>query len=199
MKFLILFLFISGNSCLCAQKSTDVKDIFKMWLFMDRMNVSNDRDSLQVSKNYLLFKIFQETVDLKLDTLKSELLREMGYEFYSIRLDTSILWKDMPKRLERYLLLFTGTFNTFVLAVHPSLGKSYRLVGFNGNDFFNFLSDVKSGNSFYPYPISQSDFFKSCKVDGVDFKCLYKGLSAKQVDKILFPCLNRVSDPIIIH
>ena len=70
-----------------AQSSTDAESMFKMWLFLDKENVQY-RNTIKIdkTKDIALFSIFNNTVDFKIDTLKSAGLDNLGYSFYSLNL-----------------------------------------------------------------------------------------------------------------
>jgi hypothetical protein len=200
-------LMLCFNLMLCvfsvhSQNTTNAKDIFKLWLFLDKANAVTDDSSRTHIKDYSLFLSFYDIMDLKMDTLKSEAFDQIGYKFYSINLNSSTQLKAIPAKQESDVLLFTGTLTTFIVGINDRIGKSYRLAGFNGNDFLNLLSDVKEGSNTYPisiYPVSHQIFFKRYKVEGLDFNCLYNGLRAKNKDIKRFPCLKRCSDPIVSY
>jgi hypothetical protein len=187
---LMLFCMTFNSS---AQNTTNAKALFKMWLFLDKLNVRDLEDTSKVSKDYLLFLAFYDVIELKLDTLTSQGFNALNYKFYSMSLD-SLQLKKIPIKQEKELLLFAGGFKTFVIGVNHQTGQSYRLVGFNGNDFLSLLSDLKETNS-----VSNSMFFRNYKVEGLDFTCLYEGLRAKKKNIKQFPCLKRCSDPIISY
>ena len=77
---------------------------------------------------------------------------------------------------------------------------TYRLKGFNGNDFLSFLRDFKEiYKRKTDKAISSNKLIKKYKIPDVNFKCLYKGLRAKNIDIQKYPCLIRFSDPVQIE
>jgi hypothetical protein len=87
----------------------------------------------------------------------------------------------------------------YVLCVNTISGRSYRLQGFYGNDFFSLLEDVKEEyQKSNGKRLSTKSFLKNYSVEGIDFKCIYKGLRSGDVKD--YPCLKSCSDfTIIVH
>jgi hypothetical protein len=199
---LILMILFFFTIRIYSQDSIDVKSTFKMWLFLDMESVHLLHKKEAVVKNDSLYSLFKESRDYLFDTLASKDFKYFGYEFYSTMLSNSILLKDLKGDTGQYLGLFTGTMDTYILCVNKKTGKSYRLSGFNGNDFLNFLSDACEGFNSYSIsiaPIPRNYILDNYHVDGLDFRCLYDGLRAKKMDRNKYRCLKRCSDPISIH
>jgi hypothetical protein len=202
MKYLLFTLLLAISFESFSQDSTDAKSVFKMWLFIDKENIYIRDSSKLVIKNDSLYTLFKISIDYKIDTLENKNFTRFGYEFYSISLNKCILLKELKYNDGQYLGMTSGLINTYIMCVNQKTGRSYRLFGFNGNDFLNFLSDVCEGFDSYPLsiaPILKKDFFNDYHIEGLDFKCLYDGLRAKKMDRKKYPCLKRCSDPISIH
>ena len=185
-----------------SQVSTDAKAIFKMWLFLDRENIHLRNPSKTVVKDSMLFSLFDGAIDIKLDTLKSKRFDELGYDFYLLSLNNLKILKNLNDEEEDYLLLSTGKFDTFIIGINSKTGKSYRLSGFNGNDFFSLLADITEDPNSYPIfnqKISHKYFLNNFEVEKLNFKCLYEALRSKKIDRGKYPCLKRCSDPIVTH
>ena len=178
---------------LFSQIKIDPISIFKMQLFLDSKNII---------KNDSLYKAFSDVVDLKLDTLKingeynlTKSALSPKYKFFQLK------EHSYKKELNENELQLYWIFGDKIcsIAINQETGKSYRLLGFNTNDFLSFLSDFieiykeKQGEK-----LSIKDFLKNYTVSEIDFKCLYKGLNNKEIDINYYPCLVRASDPIWI-
>ena len=102
--------------------------------------------------------------------------------------------------IKNYSIPVNKYIGQYVIAINPRTGRSYRLSGFNGNDFLGFLSDFKEEfKQKNKSRLSNKKFLKGYYVEGIDFNCLYKGLKAQEVDRYKYPCLIRCSDPVSIH
>lgn len=178
-----------------------------MQLFLDKNNELSG-----CSKNDSLYFAFSKNIILKLDTLKKsgnyDLINSVSapkFEFYAINLSFDgkknlDYVKKMTNKEDNCLGVFSGTYDKYVLAIDRKKGRSYRIVGFNGNDFLGFLSDyLEYYNEHNDKKLTSSSFFKNYSVEGIDFKCLYNGLHSDGIDRKKYPCLQRVNDPILIH
>ncbi len=198
IKFLLMILILNFPYKIFSQVSTDAKSIFKMWLFLDKMNVYQ-RNPKTTIKDDSLFSLFENVTDFKLDTLQSKGFDRIGYQFYLLHLNNLKILKDLNEDEAQSLLIFTGKFDSVIIGLNSKTGKSYRLLGFNGNDFLSFLIDITENNSINNEGISQKKFFNEFKVEKLDFNCLNKALKDKNLDRRKYPCLIRYSDPIITH
>jgi len=198
--FLLVFIscFISKTN---AQDTINVNSVFKMHLFLDRFNIK----SFNVSRNDILYNTFSKNINLSFDTLKTYEINQK-YSFYSLDAVNDISYNSIPQDdSELFFYIYYGFVSKYVICIDNTSGMSYRLMGFNGNDFLNFLSDYREFHNSKGYNDYMSDkkFLKECKVEGLDFQCLYKGLHDKNWNKNRYPnkysCLQRVSDPIVIY
>lgn len=194
-------------SLINAQSRTDAISIFKMQLFLDKNNGFSN-----CTKSDSLYFAFTQNVTLKLDTLKKsgnyDLIQSVfapKFEFYAITLsldkkENLNYVKKMTNKEDNCLGVFSGTYDKYILAINQKNGRSYRIIGFNGNDFLGFLSDyLEFYNEHNDKKITKSLFLKNYSVEGIDFKCLYNGLHFDEIDRKKHPCLQRVNDPILIH
>lgn len=190
-------------STLKAQTNTDAEFLFKIWLFTDRENSNG------VYKNDSLFTAFSKTIDLKLEKSEYNLLG-IEYQFYFLRLydiknnkfiDNVSYKRDLAlDEIKNYTIPVNKYIGQYVIGLNPKTGMSYRLSGFNGNDFMGFLSDFKEAFKLkYNRRLSSKKFLKQYHVEGIDFKCLYEGLKVKEVNRDKYPCLIRCSDPVSIQ
>lgn len=195
-----------------AQLKIDAVSIFKMQLFVNsKIETIKGIDSIIII-NDSLYKAYSDAIDFKLDTLKvtgnwelTKSLFSSQYQFYQLLAydnqkkiyTTNIIYKRKLNSNEEHFLIIKGS---CILAINQKTGLSYKLKGFNSNDFFNFLSDFKeaykesTGNK-----LSTKEFLKNYKVDELDFECLYQGLKQDKVDREKYPCLKRNSDPVWIR
>jgi hypothetical protein len=186
-----------------AQSNVDANFLFKMWLFSDRE--SNN----EFSKSDSLFIAFSTATELKLDKIECDLFG-ISYHFYFLRLydiknnkfinNVSYSRTIASNEIKNFIIPVNKYIGQYVISVNPKTGRSYRLSGFNGNDFLGFLSDFKEVfNQKNKSRLSNKEFLKKYYVEGIDFNCLYRGLKAKKIDKKNYPCLIRCSDPVSIH
>ena len=194
---------------LSAQIKHDAVSIFKMQLFLNNnknypYSKKNDKDI--VVKNDSLYEIFNEIVQIKLDSLRIsgeyEFMHnsDLEYVFYKFSLYNLSYLQQISDNKDISLNIPHGLNTEFILAIHTKTSASYRIKGFDGNDFLSFLSDFKEDfYSYYEKKLTTRHFLRGYHVEGIDFKCLYQGLTAKEIDRNKYPCLKRVSDPIIIY
>ncbi len=204
MKILCFLIMICSKPLvLNAQSNTDANFIFKVWLFTDR------EGSKEASKSDSLFTAFNAITELNLDKIDCDLLG-INYQFYHLRLydiknnkfinNVSYSRAIASNEIKNYSIPVNKYIGQYVIAINPRTGRSYRLSGFNGNDFLGFLSDFKEEfKQKIKSRLSNKKFLKGYYVEGIDFNCLYKGLKAQEVDRHKYPCLIRCSDPVSIH
>jgi len=204
-------------SCIAghAQQKTDASFLFKMWFFIEKGNV--DTSSIKISwikkdlaaKNSSYFRFFDENLKLNLDTLKSD-----GFEdnFIFLSLDmrkksiehfdsaNKTLGQETKSELAWYLLISSNC-NRYVIGINRSSGVSYRLSGFDENDFLNFLDDVKRVYHYWSRKkLTNHMFFRDFTVDELDFRCLHKALRSKYpYDSDKYPCVRKCSAMLKIY
>lgn len=203
-KILIIIFCIISLINVKAQSKNNIKDIFIMQLFLNKKNSNIGNTSPSIIKNDSLFDVFKEILDIKIDTLKinNSLTGVLENEYKFFRLDEKNVNYNPKFNLNehRYLLLDVMINTYYVLAVNTKTGASYRLSGFDTNDFLGFLNDFKEEylNSNF-IKLKNSMFLKKFRVEYLDFKCLYEGLNSKKRDREKYECLKRCSDPLKIY
>lgn len=187
-----------------AQQRSDGSFLFKLWFFIEKPNIEYDSTVKEVFQNfdvkgYPLFFFFMNNVSINTDTLLSKGFNNTYY-FLSVSPSKNISFKDSArealKKISKgnasFYLLIPSNCNQYVLCINNSTGQSFRLNGFEGNDFFAFLDDVKRTYYFdYHKQLSNSEFFNKFIVNGLDFKCIYNGLTMKGANLQKYPCLNK--------
>lgn len=185
----LITLFISILSF--AQKGMDVEYLFKVQLFVDRPGIKNDS----------LYNIFMKNISIKIDTLKTSIPFSEKYQFYRLSLkdEKNVSYAPgfkVPDDDGAFLFDFShGYTSDYILCIDIKNGICFRLLGFNSNDFLSFLTDYKETYT----SLSDKDILELLKVEGLDFKCLYKALRTKNLKRVAFPCLESVNDPIRVY
>ncbi len=193
-----------------AQLRTDAQSIFKMYLFLGRVNVDFKGIDKKVSKNDSLYKVFSGVISLNLDTLKiikNSFNGEQSipkFSFYELLIYDSVKMDytenvTYQRRLDasedQFFGIPVGGSNGYIIAINQVTGKSYRLKGFDTNDFLTFLSDFKEEyNKGEKKSLPTRRFLNLYKVEKLNFECLYKGLTAKEIYRDKCPCLKRTGD-----
>jgi hypothetical protein len=186
-----------------CQTKTDGIFLFKMWFYIEHINKNPRIGSDYPIKDSSLFQLYQSAVNIKPDTLTKNEFTE-NYIFLSIApvidkkiINDSVLSYNKTKQLA-FVSIPVDNCNGYVLCVNVTSGKSYRLRGFFGNDFMDLLKEVKAEYlTAYNKKLSTKEFLKKYFVTGVNFSCLYQGLSSGNTDTKNKPCLERCSDLII--
>ncbi len=185
-----------------AQSKTDVEDVFKMQLFLNKRNVIIDKKSNSIIKNDSLYNLFKGLINLKIDTLQISnklegLHYDINFKFYKIHQSTISYKKELINQQYNYIGIVCWDPDYCILAINQKTGASYRLAGFDTNDFLSFLSDFKEKyNHQNKKNLKTSTFLNNYKVQDLDFKCMYKGLRSKEMDRNKYPCLRRCNDPM---
>ncbi len=202
MRYILCVILVFSSVVVKAQSSLDIEDIFKMQLFLDK-KLTIHSSTKGVVKDNALYQIFSDSAELNIDTLKvnSALYYFIDpFQYYKVDLKNTIQNLSNEDSKIQSLSFFHGLNTIYILAINSETGLTYRLKGFNGNDFLTFLRDFKemyrkqTGNS-----VSNNKFIKKYKLPDVDFKCLYKGLRSGNIDIQKYPCLIRCSDPIRVR
>ena len=198
-KFVFSFIMVFIIESLHAQVyERDFEFIFKSEIYFDM------KGSLEQGvKNDSSFILFDRIVDVTLNKIKSDGFSEnfifLSLDLYDLKenrfLENIIYCKDYAYDEDKFVISINKYVERYILCINKSTGKSYRLYGFNGNDFFSFYRDIQDEYYFnngkkmkYRY------FLKFYKVEKIDFNCLYKSLIKAEFTS---PCLNRMSDPLI--
>lgn len=199
----ILIIILVNSICYCQEKN-DIESIFKMHLFLNKTNIKSKDKEDGVIKNNYLYEVFFEDIILKIDTLKSNVNTHSNsqdnfdFQFFKINIK-EIKHNKIHKKYDKYTSLTLGMSNYFILALNQSTGISYRIAGFDTNDFFSFLRDYKAlYKKKYGVNFSTSKFLKKFKIEEIDFDCLNEGLKKDEINYYKYPCLKRCNDPIKI-
>jgi hypothetical protein len=199
MRIVIILVFLLSQMKSIGQQSTDGEFIFKTQLFLEKANVVNVRGFDTKGKDLLLF--FSQKVKFKLDTLQSYGFAGTYY-FLSLSIKEGIKYNDTIIKSDSSFFLFieNGCAN-YILAVNKYNGKSYRLKGFNGNDFYNLFADInKQFEKLNLKKINIKKFLKEYRVNSVDFNCLYAALKSGEYNKERYPCLKSCEvQQIVVH
>jgi hypothetical protein len=206
MKY--LFVLILSTLFVNAQ-TIDNQSIFKMQIFVDKAPYVYKSDQ-NIKKNDSTYFSFSNSYELKLSKLKSNNYYQFFDDFEFLELlmydnsrkqfaDNVVLKKELSEDANAFAI-GVGKGSRYVLAINQKNGKSYRLVGFNGNDFLELMRDfLDSYNSSASKKINSNDFLKKFEIKTVDLNCIAEGLLSKNADRIKYPCLVRVSDLITIR
>jgi len=201
-KCTVFLLFILYYININGQENWNIEFIFKMQLFNDLSINAYSTDEVYLDKTNILFTNFISDVDIKLDTLKSQNINN-DYHFFFLR--SANLYLDTSKNNNFEWMIAANIDTYYILCINIKTQFSYRLAGFNGNDFLNFMSDYREYHNLSNLREYMSDkqFLMECTVEKIDFNCLYKGLHDKNWNRNKYPdkypCLKRVSDPIITN
>jgi hypothetical protein len=197
-----------GCQMLYAQ-NINTESIFKMQIFMDSSPYIY-KENQNVKRNDSIYSLFSDTYELKLNALRTNHYYHYfdNFEFLELLIydtnkgkftDNVITRKEISNDIKPYSI-GAGKGNRYVLAVNVKNGKSYRVVGFNGNDFLELIRDFFEIYNFSATKrIESKQFIKNYEVDSLDLKCLFHGLISNNFDRTKFPCLTRVNDLIIIN
>jgi hypothetical protein len=199
MRTTILILFITFFYQGLCQKKVDGEFIFKTQLFLEKANVTNTKAFETKDKGLLLF--FDRNVKLKLDTLQSYGFSD-DYVFLSLPMKNGIMYNDtIIKSDSSFFLFIADNCSDYVLAVSKSNGKSFRLKGFSGNDFFTLFIEInKRFERLNHRTITVKKFLKDYSVSSVDFLCLYSAVKSGEYNKAKYPCIKGCEvENIIIH
>jgi hypothetical protein len=201
IKIVLIFTFLYASS-LYSQSRTEAEDIFKMHLFLDKKNISRSDLSKKIVKSDSLYDSFKKNCSIKMDTLKlkSNIYLSLDGDFMFYKM-TDIIYKDGLDINESWFLkIDLGLDYKYIIAINQNTGRSYRLSGFNSNDFFMFYSDIKKSYKSSKFKeLRKKLFFSEYVVEDIDFECLYKGLKEESIDKEKYPCLKTSSDTFSMH
>jgi hypothetical protein len=189
MRIPIAILFLLIIKVTYSQEKIDGEFVFKTQLFLEKKVVKGVSGFEGKSRHHLSF--FLDKVDLTLDTLSSK-----GFDdrYLFLRLSTTggINYKNDAIRSDSsFALLIESGCDEYVLALNKFNGKSYRLKGFQGNDFFSLFFDInrdlKRENK---GSLSLKLYRKNSSVDLLDFDCLYTAFKSGEFNTEKYPCLK---------
>jgi len=186
----ILLLYICSYPVI-GQMKINEGDLFKMYIFLERPLFDN-RDLI---KDNSLYQYYCDHMTISPRPLTSTSMRS-DFRFYICNIMSDISYDKIASNSDdgKDFGILSGFNHDYILCIDLLIGKSYRIMGFDGNDFLEFLEDYCKRDR-----VSRREFFRWFSVEGIDFKCLYRALRSKERDRDKYPCLQRVSDPIRIH
>lgn len=200
----ILLIVCLSCNLLNGQTKSDIEDVFKMHLFLNRQNVVFRTMDSSIIKNDSLYNSFKNLISLKIENLRIDSaldgINDEFYKFYRVQ-DSGIIYKrELFNDESKYLSLSCWMNGSYILAINQKTGASYRLKGFDINDFLGFLSEFKvlyfNNNS---KKLKNLKFFNKYKVEDLDFNCLYEGLRNEKLNIEKYECLKKCSEPIKLH
>lgn len=176
-------------------RKIDVESVYKMHLFLNALPLSVDK----LIKNDSLYFKYSSNITLDLKKLDSKFFHD-NYHFYSLDAENGIHYNSVDIFPYGGHMPFLAT--EYILCINVQNGRTYRLKGFDGNDFLDFMYDCIENDQ----AESVRDFLKWNKVEGLDFKFLNKALRARKrpyADRYRHPeVLGRVNDAvstIVLH
>lgn len=128
-KINIILLFLYALN-LQSQSKTEVEDIFKMHLFLNKTNISRSDLNKKISKNDSLYDSFKGKCSLKIDTLKLEtkffLPNEGDFIFFTL---TDIKYSEGLSHNDSWFLKIDLCHDTkHVIAINKHTGTSLSLI-----------------------------------------------------------------------
>lgn len=203
-KFYFILILILSFNFSDAQSKSNVQDIFKMHLFLNKKNILFRTMDNTIIKNDSLYNSFKSLINIKTKRLSLinslEGLSNEDYEFYKVE-DSDIKYnRKLIANESKFLSISCWMNGYYILAINIKTSQTYRLSGFEINDFLSFLNDFKENYlKTNLKKLKTSTFLKKYKVEELDFNCLFKGLTSKELNRKNYPCLKRCSEPIEIN
>ena len=183
MKTLFLAIVILGGTANLVQGQAEVDQqfMFKTWLFLDS----------EQSKTDTLLETLIKAITLNISQVESNQFGiPMSFHYlkvYDLRtnkvMTDAVTYKDERASAE-FGIPVNKYIGQYVIALNKNTNRSYRLLGFNGNDFMMFLEDFKE--EFYRKhgeKLSNKHFLNTYHVNDIDFHCLYEGLRSRAIDR----------------
>lgn len=203
-KLIFTFLILCSTQTIFAQTRKDVASVFKMQIFLNKKKGYTQRHDHGIHKSDSVYAVFSKLNNFKIEKLKviSSIDpyddNDSLFSFYFIDIKNSTLGAELDDIKDQDIILGWGPTSSYILAISNQTGRSYRLFGFDSNDFFSFLEDYK--NEYLEemhHKLSTKIFLKKVKVSKLDFECLYKGLKDPE-NRSKYRCLDRCSDPFFL-
>lgn len=200
MKFLVFCFFaLSTQFKTYAQDSVDGVFAFKTWLFIEHINQKNHFKSFCKDSNF--FNLFHSVIKLRIDTLKANgitndfVFLQVAPYIDNVAVNDSAIIYSKTKHLSVLSIPINNCFG-YVLCINKVTGKSYRLSGFDNNDFVSFIKDSKEQYEFKNgIKLKILKYTRLISVTNLDFECMYKGLTNKKLyDESVYPCLKKCTD-----
>lgn len=168
-----------------------LEEIFKMQLFLNKDYSYGDS---------ITSAFFSDIISLKYDTLLiTSNFKEVNISFFNyifLKVEQSNIITNQDKG---DFEVWCHDSHYYIIAINLKKGVSYRLAGFELNDFRYFYNDfLREYSTWSDQKLKIKDFIKKVKVEGLDFKCLYEGTANLEIDFWKFPCLKKCGDNFII-
>lgn len=191
----LMFVFSLLTSIVYSQ--TPIDRIFKLMLFLESENpYFHDREGKDLPKSDSTL-IYYLNENLIIDTLKNEsenieVLKD--YLFFSFKTQNDTTKDNFFS--SKFYVSYWFNCKQFILAVNRKNNKVFRMGGFDQNDFFAFIRDIKievlKGSQHIN--VTTKKILKFLHVDKINFDCIYYGLlDDKKVNSIeyyrKYPCL----------
>jgi hypothetical protein len=197
MKKNIFLVFIFSLLTCSAYSQMPIDRIFKLMLFLESENPSfkdSERKDLAKSDSTLIYFLNENLI---IDTLinESENIEVLkDYLFFSFKTQSDTTKDNIFS--SKFYVSYWFNCKQFILAVNIKNNKAFRMGGFDQNDFFAFLRDVKIEvlKASQHINVTTKKILKSLHVDKINFDCIYYGLlDDKKINSIeyyrKYPCL----------
>lgn len=162
-----------------SQNEINAEILFKTHLFLNASDLDEynyQKGDTKLIKSSFLLEDFINNINLELDTLK----KIDNYSFYGIK-EVNEKEKSLLKTSTDYIHLSGSNIKDYLIAVNHITGRSYKLKGFDMNDFLFLYGDFRQSYlRIHNKRINKKWFFKYVKIKSLDFKCMYKGLKSKR-------------------
>jgi hypothetical protein len=198
MKILITgfcFFLVCYNTSFSQQKTINVDLIFKLQLFIDYQN-----SHYEALRNDSLLFVLLNDCELVLEKVEIE-----HNWFVAFPPDFSVykmLGFSFENNIGYYSAINILELDSYMIAINNATGRSYRLRGFNSNDFKHFFTDYLETLYFYDKKITKRQIKRLkdlISIDGLDIDCLFRSISQVGRNVTKFPCLRSRNDPVIIR
>ncbi|MBN9285642.1 MULTISPECIES: hypothetical protein [unclassified Flavobacterium] len=182
MKKLVMVLFLITSLNAFSQANNDIKKSFVLRFLEENIVVVKNKDT-----KYNLYN--PDFIEIEINNLNNY---DSDYMFYRFKLGENTI-KANDEKLE--ILFNSSSCNEYILALNIINKKSYRIKGFNGNDFLFLLKDISelsTERKTIKKIVSELDKIHI----GVNFTDIYNAL--KKLDYNA-DCLKSCSEPKEAH
>jgi hypothetical protein len=198
MKILITglcFFLFCYNTSFSQQKAVNVDLIFKLQFFIDYQN-----DDYEALRNDSILSVLLNDCEIVIEKVEIEHNRFVAFppDFEVYRM----LEYSFKNDIRYYGAIDFFESYSYMIAINNATGRSYRLRGFNSNDFNSFFTDYLETFYFYDRKITKrkiKELKDLISIDGLDIDCLFRSISQVGRNVIEFPCLRSRNDPVFIR